>query len=365
VSGQYRSALAPHIEALVQEKHACGYSFKFQAYILGMFDSFVADSKYDDGTISRELCDEWSEQRDTEGMGYRSQRVQFVRLLAKYMASIGIECYIPKPPPKGNTPDPYVMSKEELQAFFRAIDSRVSPHLTLERLPMEKSVLFRMYYCCGLRLSEAINLKRENFCLENGAISILQSKGDKDREIYVDPGFLEMCRRYDAKMEEILPGRTWFFPGRDPNEHFEKSGVDYMFKTVWESCAPNGASDKNPTVHSLRHTFVVARMNKWIEEGRDIEQMMPYLSRYLGHADVNGTQYYFHVCMASLGLVRSLDETGGRIVGAGLEQSREIEDEEPPSIGRGSKKGKRAVKTKNSADRVLQGVLSGSKKEGK
>jgi integrase len=353
MSRQLRSALAPHIEAFIREKRACGFSFKNQAYILEVFDGFVADSPYNDGIISRELCMEWAKQRDTEGKGYRRIRVQSVKLLALYMASVGIGCYMPTPPPAGNTPDPYVLSRLELQGFFAAVDARISPFRSLERLPMELSVLFRMYYCCGLRLSEGVNLKRRDFDLERGVIAVLQSKGDKDREVFTDPGFLEMCRRYDAKMEEILPGREWFFPGRDPCAPFNKVSVGHTFKTVWNSCAFGGEGAKAPTVHSLRHTYVVNRLNKWMEEGRDIEAMMPYLSRQLGHASVDGTQYYFHLSMASVSLVRSLDAKGARIVGKVLEQSPAVEDEEPPSIGRGGRRFKRVAKAVNSSDRVL------------
>lgn len=45
----------------------------------------------------------------------------------------------------------------------------------------------------------------------------------------------------------------------------------------------------------LRFTFVVNRMNLWAEEGVDLQVMMPYLSRYLGHKSINETFYYYYL----------------------------------------------------------------------
>jgi integrase len=365
--GPLRSWLAPHIEALVIEKKACGYAFEHEAGTLAVFDRFVSDSPYNDGSLSQELCMEWAKQTETEGKAHRSHRVRCVKILALYMRSIGIECYIPKIPERGHSSPPYLMSKEEVKSFFFNLDTKARPPSSPMRLSMEKSVLFRMYYCCGLRLSEGINLRRESFDLDKGVITVLQSKGDKDRDVYADPGFVELCRRYDTKMDEILPGREWFFPGQDPVEHFCGTAIEREFRKVWAKCTHSREIDKTPTVHSLRHGYVVECINKWIDEGKDVEAMMPYLSRQLGHASVDGTQYYYHACFASAMAARKLDATGDRIAAKALAdanpvQAAESEEEEPPLIGRGGRKRKVVSRTKKSSDRVLQEALLYGKK---
>lgn len=49
---------------------------------------------------------------------------------------------------------------------------------------------------------------------------------------------------------------------------------------------PHAKSERYPTVHSLRYSFVVARMNRWMENGESPNTLMPYLSKYLGHSCV-------------------------------------------------------------------------------
>src|SRR6201984_266629 len=50
-----------------------------------------------------------------------------------------------------------------------------------------------------------------------------------------------------------------------------------------------------PHIHSLRHGFAVANLRRWAAGGADLVVMLPYLSAYLGHADLRGTQYYLQL----------------------------------------------------------------------
>ena len=52
---------------------------------------------------------------------------------------------------------------------------------------------------------------------------------------------------------------------------------------------------KSKRLDFLRHHFVYANMNRWLREGKDVNIMLPYLMRYMGHSDVKNTLYYFHL----------------------------------------------------------------------
>ena len=47
-----------------------------------------------------------------------------------------------------------------------------------------------------------------------------------------------------------------------------------------------------PRLHDLRHTFAVHRLTSWYRQGADVQKLLPYLSTYLGHASLRGTQVY-------------------------------------------------------------------------
>ena len=45
----------------------------------------------------------------------------------------------------------------------------------------------------------------------------------------------------------------------------------------------------------LRHHFVYANMNRWLRGGKDVNAMLPYLMKYMGHSEIKNTLYYFHL----------------------------------------------------------------------
>lgn len=47
-----------------------------------------------------------------------------------------------------------------------------------------------------------------------------------------------------------------------------------------------------PRPYDLRHTFAVHRLKRWYRAGVDIQARLPWLSAYMGHLDILGTQAY-------------------------------------------------------------------------
>jgi integrase len=362
----YHSALAPFIQSLILEKQALGYRYESEDYILELFDKFVAETPYNDGTISHDLIMEWSKQKETEGKSRRNQRMSTIRQLAKHMISLGIDCYLPDRMDSVWTPDPYILSKLELHNFFQSVDKYELKFNYSTPITCSYSVLFRLYYCCGLRLSEGSELRRKDFDLDRGVITVIQSKGDKDRLVYVAEGVLSLCRNYDALMEIILPAREWFFPGRNPDKPISNTTVHRAFNFCWinsEKCINTANSGKKPTVHSLRHTYVVDTINKWQNEGLDVSNLMAYLSRQLGHKSPVGTQYYFHTTVAAIPMIRKIDSKSDQLIPPFKEDIIETEDlisdkncVKPIDGKKNKSNNHKVIRSPKSAERIFSGV---------
>jgi integrase len=279
------------------EKRLLGYSYKAESYILQLFDKFIIDGRNcDDGVLlSQKLVEEWSIQSQTEGINNRHKRVAIVGQLAKYMLSLGVEAYIPPPLPKIPPADPYILNISEIQAFLEEVDNFQSRQHKSSLQRAMYSVLFRLYICCGLRLSEGVNLKKDKVDLKNGILYILHSKGDKDRKVFMAPELTKMCQNYDLLVKTSFQDRIWFFVSNNVDKPLDRSTVEHLFRRFWASSGKKKEFGKNPSVHSLRHTYVVMCMNKWLEEGKDINNLMPYLTRQLGHSSINHTNYYFYL----------------------------------------------------------------------
>jgi len=310
----YSSSLAPYIEGLICQKRADGFLYEYEAYILKTFDDFCVNNGFCDTVITRDLVMEWAVQRETEGVNYRNQRVSFVRQLSLYMNSLGINSYIPRQTASTATTVPHILSADELKSLYQVVDSYLPDNEEWHRFSMEYQVIFRLYYCCGLRLAEVCNLKVKDVNLDDGILKIMQSKGNKDRLVYMADDVTDLCRKYHKRMASVLPGSEWFFPGRVPGQPIRKTSMDKKFKQFWNMTPFADTCDKAPTIHALRHTFVVNRMNEWMLEGISLNTMMPYLSRYLGHSSVEDTFYYYHQVDRAFQIVRQKDSLSDKVI---------------------------------------------------
>lgn len=309
----FTSKLGCFLTDFINEKRDNGFSYEFEEYMLNRFDSFIIVHGFDDGNLSRSLILEWAIQTPTESINYRNQRVSFIRQFGYYLLSLGKEAYIPLWMASEATSVPYIPSKVEIQEIYQSVDSYRLRHIRASYPQIELSVLFRLYYCCGLRLAEACYLKREHVDLEQGVLHIIHSKGDKDRLVPMTQDVTDLCRKYDERMQAKFPDGLWFFPRIDGKAPIHKTTVDDMFAEIWKSTKASKMAPKAPRVHSLRHALVIEKMNTWMKEGVS-EAMLPYLSVYLGHSSIAETYYYYHIKESIFELIREKDEASATII---------------------------------------------------
>jgi integrase/recombinase XerD len=292
---QFSSNFKSYIEGLIEQKQAVGYPYDTSARILKDFDRFCGSQYPSSTTLTAEITMHWAAKRTDEQVNNLFRRITPVRQLAKYMNSLGAEAYvIPAKIPKAQIRYiPHIFTQSELRAFFREIDKYLpSPFSPVRHLVIP--VFFRLLFCCGLRPSEARLLHTGDIDLATGRMYIRQSKGHKDRTVMLAEDVLALCRIYEEKVSRILPARQAFFPNLK-GEFYGHSIPDYWFHLSWDHLEIAGNYSGNPPrVHDFRHAFSVRRLNLWVMEGKDINAYLPYLSMYLGHANLTDTDYYLH-----------------------------------------------------------------------
>lgn len=304
------------IQGLIQQKKQSGYIYDSAKYILIQFDQFCIKNDINEPTITKEISDAWKSYHADESKSRRASRMGVLRQLAQYMMDQGKECYIPSKFSAQGYRMPYVMNDNEIREFFAVADHYVPQikGLRFQILAEEYKVLFRLIYCCGLRVSEARKLRIKNINFEKRTALILCSKGDKDSLIYIAD---DVCEIY-LQMIQILHEKynfysEYLFPSSNPYKPLEVASINKKFKEFWKNTS--GASDSRyPTVHSLRYSFVVKRMNLWMEEGKNLTAMMPYLSKYLGHESVENTYYYYYQIESAFKIVRQKDLLSDRVI---------------------------------------------------
>ena len=103
----------------------------------------------------------------------------------------------------------------------------------------------------------------------------------------------EKCRLYVAKVHFCGSFDTFFFSS-PYGGHYGESTIYKLFRDIlWKAGISH--SGKGPRLHDMRHTFSVHCLKKWVSNKEDLTNLLPYLSAYLGHVDLRGTQHYLRL----------------------------------------------------------------------
>ncbi len=291
----FESHFKEYIKGLLLQKHALGYPYTDSERILKTFDQFCLENFPDETELTKEIGMKWAQIKPTEqANGFRNRLIP-IRELAKYMQSIGINAFLIPVDLAQKAPRPavHVFTSEELSTFFDAADSLpCKPNTPARHLIVP--VFFRMLYCCGLRPGEARNLLKKNISLDTGVIQIPESKGHKDRNVILSEELWLLCYKYDKQVEKIFPGRNYFFPSL-VDRPYTKSWLKKTFWLLWKQAGITKFCGKTPNPYSFRHTFATNCLYNFVKEGRDVNAYLPYLSAYMGHAQLSDTAYYIHL----------------------------------------------------------------------
>lgn len=313
----FKSSIADEIEAFIAEKHSMGFKYDDEVRVLRRFDEYWSDHGYGKTGLAPDNLEDWCRKSDTEGAGSLEERISVIRQLAKYLNGIGISSYVAPITVKYIPPLPHLFTEDEIKALFEQIDSYESTAYahSSTRIANEYPVLFRLIYLNGLRLTEACRLAASEVNLDDGVVTILDGKGNKDRLVYLSDDMRCLCREYWGYLKRTagcVP--AWFFPGRKITDAIGRSTVDAIFTLFWSKTSFADNCSIKPTVHDLRHSYVVRRINVWMEQGLDFDQMLPYLSKFLGHRTFNETYYYYHYAEEAAKTIHCMDSTACRVI---------------------------------------------------
>lgn len=122
---------------------------------------------------------------------------------------------------------------DEIIRFFNVCDT-LAPRKENRVRHLVLPMYFRLLYCCGVRTCEARLLLRKNVNLHAGYIDIIQSKGPKDRRVFLPKDLGSLYLKYDAVVNDIYPDRTYFFPTK-ADRCYECSAISQNFRKVWKA----------------------------------------------------------------------------------------------------------------------------------
>lgn len=171
---------------------------------------------------------------------------------------------------------PTVLSVEEVEAIIDSVQRE-------DWFGLRDKAILEVLYGCGLRVSEAVELKISGVYLDEGFLRVI-GKGNKERLVPLGEMAGDALRNYldsrpapaDAESDDVL------FLNRF-GKHFSRVS---MFNLVKKQALAAGIT-KELSPHTFRHSFAT----HLVENGADLR----VVQEMLGHESITTTEVYTHI----------------------------------------------------------------------
>ncbi len=217
---------------------------------------------------------------------YQNQIVNAIKLFFAKIENTQIKIDIIHRPKKYN-PLPKVLATEEVAAIINALDN------------IKHKCMLSLIYSAGLRRSELLNMKISHIDSKRMQLSVLKSKGGKDRITPLSETVLIMLQEY----YKYYKPKEYLFEGQNGEQYSERS----LGLVLKKACEKAGIK-KQVNLHMLRHSYAT----HLLESGTDLR----YIQELLGHKSSRTTEIYTHVSQKSINKITSpLDKLSIKIGG--------------------------------------------------
>src|SRR5690554_2776758 len=174
--------------------------------------------------------------------------------------------------PRKGRPLPKVIPLELVQQMLATIPN------------LKHKVALSTIYGLGLRRSELLNLKLNDIDFIRKTVTVLNSKGKKDRVLPL-PLKLEVMMSSYLKTHQP---QAWLIEGSAKGKKYSATSLQNIFDKYMSKIKKT----HNFTLYCLRHSIAT----HLLENGTDLR----YIQELLGHKSSRTTEIYTHVSMKSL-----------------------------------------------------------------
>lgn len=177
--------------------------------------------------------------------------------------------------PKRNKTIPEILTIEEIKKIIESVNN-----------PKHKLII-KLIYGTGLRVSEIVNLKKENINFVEKLIHIKLGKGKKDRFVKLPESILEELENFSK-----IGNSKYLFESQRGGKLTTKT-----IELVLKNSAKKAKIKKRVYPHLLRHSFAT----HLLEQGTDLRM----IQKLLGHSSIKTTQIYTQISQANIKNIKS------------------------------------------------------------
>ena len=308
--------LTRDIEEFLEFKRALGYTYQRSEATLRSFqrfaDRYATNDRQKGTAIELEpTINAWLSCVEGRKAVTVSLYLGVMRQLCLYLRRRDPNFFIPEhalAPQTESTYFPYIFSQEEIHQLLVAARSYQGRNISSGVL----YTLILILYCTGLRFGEAVRLQVVDVDVRQALFCIRESKG-RTRLVPYGADLAEQINTYmeeraHIKEAEDCRASEAFFLRRDGTPLTVKVASDAVRRLLRELGLKPARGRYGPRPYDLRHAYAVHRLTDWYHQGVDVHARLPWLSAYMGHVNVLGTEVYLHATPELLQLASDLFE---------------------------------------------------------
>jgi integrase len=311
----YRAAAADYLAI----RRAMGYKLVYQGQMLTQFATYLDAVGAEHLTIDHAV--RWAKQPAQASAVWWAVRLSTVRAFARHLSAVDPATEIP-PPGLIREPShrivPYIYTDVDITSLLAAAGRLHTAHRA-----DTYQTLIGLVAVTGMRVGEVVRLDRDDVDLEQGLLTIRNSKFGKSRQVAVHASTVDALAAYARRRDERQhrrDGRRHHHPPSEASFFTSTTGTRLLrdnVSTVFpclvrDAGLANAGQGRPPRLHDVRHSFAVRTLIRWYQQGLNVEQQLPLLSTYLGHVAPHSTYWYLSAVPELLELIADrLDTAAG------------------------------------------------------
>jgi len=293
MNGIFESSIAGDLHEFLQFKRSLGFRYARAEFTLREFDRFLVGSARKRVTLDQAAL-EWLSIKPGRKAVSVSQDAAVLRQLFAFLRRSPDRAVTEPRWPKLPTESvfvPYFLSHQDVLKL-------VALCAGLNRPPFRATLyraLLLVLYCTGIRFGEALRLRIRDVNTRSAVLFVDVFKG-RARWVPFHCSLARELDRYLAARLEFAPAApdARFFVGVNKTI-LPVNTASETLRGLFQLAGMKPASGRiGPRPYDLRHAFAVHRLNQWYKQGVDLHTRLPWLSAYMGHVDIMGTETYLN-----------------------------------------------------------------------
>lgn len=288
------------VEEYLTLRRQLGFEMHNAEYVLKSFIAYMKQKK--ECHITTKIALEFATSIQCS-LVWQSAKLGIIRNFASYLCMSDPKTEIPAKdllPGTYHRRAPYIFSDEEiLKILGSCLD-------LLRNNPLKAQThycFFGLIAVTGMRTGEALALCRDSVDLEQGIITICESKFRKSRKIPVHPSTVKVLKEYsEFRDRQIKKKASEYFFVTDYGQKLS-SGVRNIFKKACTLAEIHREGKFPLRILDFRHTMAVKTLMNCYKTGTNADIVIPTLAMYLGHENPKHTYWYLTATPGLMGLI--------------------------------------------------------------